>query len=119
MPIPLRFADPVPVPAPADALLLLPGTATIQPPGWLAVVRLPAIVHGHMAGCACCAPRSPWASTLIRLFQARARGETGFFTSVVASLPAVDAAALRTLLQSDPFLSASFAIATSGACAKN
>ena len=127
--IPVRFADLPPGDARADQALLLPEAARDSPSGWLAVVRLRkdlpreepglreehgpreehgAVRRGHQAGCSCCAPRSAHADTLIRLFQARARGEIGFFRGIVASLPAAEAASLRAVLQSDPFLSGCF-----------
>ena len=38
----------------------------------------------HLVGCACCAGRAPAALALDRLFQARVRGQVGWFDRVVA-----------------------------------
>lgn len=64
---------------------------------------------GHAADCACCAPRGAAASELAALFLARARGEVPFFRRVVA-VPASEAgaAAIRTALRDDPFVSGRF-----------
>ena len=44
---------------------------------------MPAGAPLHVAGCACCAPRSALARALARLFMARARGEVTYFREVV------------------------------------
>ena len=73
------------------------------------VVRKPT---GHVAGCACCVPRSPVSDALNRLFLARARGEMPFFRTVVV-VPATDegAAAVRQALAEDPVTMARFRLA--------
>ena len=116
--IPVRFVDHAPA-AGAGQVLLLPEAADApaddgpQPAsaGWTAVLRLPSagVPHPFTRGsCRCCAGRSAQASKLTWLFQARARGEVGFFRSVVAHLPRTHEAALRALLASDLFLCARF-----------
>ena len=110
--IPVRFMPLAPEPGRPDEILLLPHGAREVPSGWLAVVHLPppaGAAFGHAAGCSCCLPRSAQAAALTRLFQARARGETGFFRAVAAALPEGEAASLRLLLRSDPYLSACYA----------
>lgn len=109
---------------PADAAFLLEGEPDAPgcvpgcvPPG-AAVARfaLPAPTavapSAHPAGCACCTPRGPVAEALGRLFLARARGEVGFFRSVIAR-PASPAgeAAIRAALAGDPLVSARFRLA--------
>jgi hypothetical protein len=115
--IPVHFTDHVPETARADQALVLPdGAGTSrqeQYPGWAAVLRLPdpsvsSVTVGHAPGCSCCGGRSGLAIMLTRLFQARARGEVGFFSGVVASLPAPAMTELRGALLSDSFVSACF-----------
>ena len=115
--IPVRILDPdasVP-PARDDQVLLLPGGASaLRPePGWMLVLRLPEpamrpLPGGHAPGCACCTGRAPSATSLTGLFQARARGQVGFFRALVAILPGQEAADLRDALVTDPFLSGCF-----------
>ncbi|WP_428376345.1 hypothetical protein [Lichenicoccus sp.] len=109
--IPVDFLARAPErPWPGRALLLSP-SAPLQPVGWLTVVRLPpatgqppgTTVHG--SGCACCTGRHEQATALTLLFHARAKGAVAFFTGVVAVLLPEEAAVLRGLLQSDPFVS--------------
>ncbi len=116
--IPVRFVPHVPAAAPADQVLLLPergGEQTDAPEaaaGWIAVLRLPdqGAAHqvAHRAFCRCCGGRTEQASKLTWLFQARARGEIGFFRGVVAQLPRPQEAALRAVLAADLFLRGHF-----------
>lgn len=116
--IPVHFLDPGAVatgPARADQALILSAEACAGRPvreGWAAVLRLPGLptstAGSHPSGCACCANRTPQAAILTGLFQARARGEVGFFRALVAILPEQEAAGLRDALVSDPFLSGCF-----------
>nr|WP_321986888.1 hypothetical protein [uncultured Lichenicoccus sp.] len=82
--------------------------------GWMVVVRLPpapgvaGATMAHGSGCACCTGRSEQARALTLLFQARAKGAVGFFRGVVAVLLPEEAAVLRGLLETDPFLSGCF-----------
>ena len=63
----------------------------------------------HRIGCACCTPRVPVADALARLFLARARGDSGFFQSVLAvPLGAAGAAAIRAALDSDQMAASRF-----------
>ena len=124
--IPVQFLRPGSDPsAPrTDRALLLSGDAATgssgPEQGWAAVLRLPRpatpAVAGHVPGCACCTTRTPQAIGLIRLFQARARGEVGFFRALVAILPEQEAADLRDALVSDPFLSGCFVQASQASC---
>ncbi len=124
--LPVHFLPPAAAPAAprADQALLLSGDAGIgssgPEQGWAAVLRLsrqatPAVA-GHIPGCSCCTARSPQATGLTRLFQARARGEVGFFRALVAILPEQEAADLRDALVSDPFLSGCFVQAGAASC---
>jgi hypothetical protein len=75
--------------------------------------RVRAFVFGpagpHRIGCACCTPRVPVADALARLFLARARGDSGFFQSVLAvPLGAAGAAAIRAALDSDQMAASRF-----------
>ncbi len=112
--IPVRFVRHVPPDARADQVLLLPEPAAGSKAqgGWLAVLRLPGegASHrlSHRGPCRCCAGRPAQAPTLTWLFQARARGEIGFFRGVVAQLPQPQEAALRAALASDLFLRSRF-----------
>ncbi len=54
------------------------------PPGAAALVSFDLSGPTHAIGCACCAGRSPAATALDRLFQARVRGACGWFERVVA-----------------------------------
>jgi hypothetical protein len=60
-------------------------------PGAVASATFDATVPAHLAGCACCAGRSAAAVALDQLFQARVRGQCGWFDRVVA-LAGTDAA---------------------------
>lgn len=117
--IPVHILDPdavVPPPARDDQVLLLSAAASAarSDPGWMLVLRLPDPAArrpspgGHTPGCVCCTGRAPSATSLTALFQARARGEVGFFRALVAILPGQEAADLRDALVTDPFLSGCF-----------
>jgi hypothetical protein len=86
--------------------LLLEGDAE-APPG--AISFTPAQASGHTLGCACCAPRNPAGQALGRLMLARARGETPFFTRVVAVLSTQEGRdAVLHALSADPLASGCF-----------
>ena len=121
--IPVRFVRHAPPHAEAGQVLLLPEPAGMHAEatdddghdgaaaGWLAVLRLPGPGVLHQLPhrfCSCCGGRSAQASKLTWLFQARARGEIGYFRGVVAQLPPPQEAALRALLASDLFLCGHF-----------
>ena len=84
------------------------------------VVRLPPVANHdprastHGSGCACCTGRSEQARALTLLFQGRAKGSVGFFKGIVAVLSPEEAALLRGLLQSDPFLSGCYVTVDAG-----
>lgn len=119
--IPVHFMDGLPELAPeagrADQLLILPRDGRSggrEPSGWAAVLLLPGTgskfqaLARHPSGCSCCSLRTPQAIALTSMFQARAKGGIRFFRSVVAHLPASDAARLRAILVSDPVVSGLF-----------
>lgn len=113
--VPVRFApadQAGPEQAGPDAAWLVQDD-TAAPAGVpVAKFALPAAMHGHPAACACCVPRGPVADALSRLFLARARGDVGFFRSVIACpRDAAGAAAIRAALASDPVLRARFRLA--------
>lgn len=54
------------------------------PAGAVALVSFDPWMSPHAAACACCGGRPPAADALDRLFQARIRGQTGWFERVVA-----------------------------------
>ncbi len=63
----------------------------------------------HATGCDCCVARSVAAMALGRLFLARARDETPWFTRVIATCETAQAeASLRAALAGDPIASARF-----------
>jgi len=103
---------------PDDALLVEgDGPAPGGPP--VERFRLPVFVIGpagpHRIGCACCVPRGPVAEALARLFLARARGDVGFFRSVLAvPLGAAGAAAIRAALESDQVSASRFRLLDGG-----
>ncbi|WP_428392049.1 hypothetical protein [Lichenicoccus sp.] len=109
--IPVRFAAYVPQPSPAAALIVGAGSAP-SVAGWAATLVLPP-AGAHPVACACCGGRPAWATALTHLFQARARGEVGFFRALVVCLPDDQAVALRDLLAADPYLSGCFVAAAS------
>jgi hypothetical protein len=73
------------------AAVLAEAPAPALPAGVVAVADFPSAGPAHAAACACCGGRSPAATALDRLFQARVRGACGWFDRVVA-LAASDAA---------------------------
>lgn len=63
----------------------------------------------HPAACPCCGGRSTLAQALDRLFLARVRGQTPWFTEVLALLPSAEArAALAAALRDDAVVAARF-----------
>ena len=104
--------------APARVLLLSPAMPEPGATGWMRVLRLPAAApeaapadRAHGSGCACCTGRSEQARALTQLFHARARGTVGFFRAVTAVLLPEEAAVLRAVLRSDPFVSGCYVAA--------
>jgi hypothetical protein len=84
---------------PGDALLI---EGPAPAPAGVPVARF--VVSGHLAGCACCAPRGAVAEALHRLFLARARDAGAFFTRVIVVAGAAGEAAVRQALAEDAFL---------------
>ncbi len=104
--IPVRFADLAA--AGADEAVLIEGSAAVRAGLAVARFQLPAF-GAHPAGCACCLPRGPVAEALGRLFLARARGEVGFFRSVVAvAATTAGRRAIDDALAGDPVVTARF-----------
>jgi hypothetical protein len=105
--VPVRFGS-VSDAAHGSALLIEGDTPA---PDGVAVARFTgAAASGpHPPGCPCCIARSPAAVALAALFLARARGEVGFFRTVLAvcRTPAGEAA-VRAALESDPLVIAWF-----------
>jgi len=63
----------------------------------------------HAAGCTCCGGRSPAAVALDRLFQARVRGQCGWFDRVLALAETPEARqAIMAALQQDAVTAARF-----------
>lgn len=82
------------------------------PAGAVALVSFDATTTTHAAACSCCAGRSPAASALDRLFQARIRNACPWFDRVVALAETPEGAqSLRDALASDPLASARFRLA--------
>lgn len=88
-----------------DALLLPAGAPPLT--GWPAEV-MSGGAAGHVAGCACCQPRNAAAQALGALFLRRARGEIGWFRSVLAVVGPAEAAMVRGALDADPLTLAYF-----------
>ncbi len=87
------------------------GDATLAGPGDVVQPALPEGATRHSIGCTCCQPRPPLAAALARLFLARARGETGYFTRVIVPCPPEREAALAAALTADPVTAARFRFA--------
>jgi hypothetical protein len=96
---------------PAAVLAEAPHAAL--PDGAVASASFDATVPAHLAGCACCAGRSAAAAALDRLFQARVRGQCGWFDRVLA-LAGTDAARaeIAAALREDAVTAARFRAAT-------
>ena len=103
--VPLRLGPPSAIVA-GDAVLI-EGAAPV--PSGHPTARFTLPVTGHVTGCLCCLPRGPVAEALLRLFQARARGEVAFFRAVlaIAATPA-GTASIRAALTEDVFVAARF-----------
>jgi hypothetical protein len=82
-------------------------------PGAIASASFEPSVPAHPAACACCAGRSAAASALDRLFQARVRGQCGWFERVLA-LAGTEAAQaeIAAALREDAVTAARFRAAT-------
>jgi hypothetical protein len=73
------------------------------PPG-VPVARFGAARPGHLAGCACCAPRGAVATALHRLFVDQMRAGGAMFARVVVAAGPAGQAAVRRALEDDAFL---------------
>jgi hypothetical protein len=81
------------------------------PPGAVALVSFDLSGPTHAPGCACCAGRSPAAAALDRLFQARVRGQCGWFDRVLALAETAAARAeVAAALREDAVTTARFRI---------
>src|SRR3954469_5256290 len=106
--MPVRFA-PADAAGPDEALLI-EGDASAPVGRAIAWFRPAQGLAGHPFGCACCVPRGPVAEALGRLFLARARGEVGWFGSVVAVATPPGEAAVRAALADDQVSAARFRV---------
>lgn len=91
------------------AALLSAGDAPGPPEGVVMCAGFVAGVPAHAAACPCCAGRTEAAVALDRLFQARVRGQCGWFSRVVA-LAGTEAerAEVEAALRDDPVAAARF-----------
>ncbi len=89
---------------------------TLAPPGPLPAGAISAVsfeagVTAHAVACACCQGRSPAAQALDRLFQARVRGQSGWFDRVLVLDEDGAGDAVRAALGEDALASARFRLA--------
>ncbi len=104
-----------PDPGDAATALLVEGEPPAAPGRAVAGFVLAPSLHPtarHPPGCPCCAPRTPAAQALARLFLARARGDGPPFAQVLA-VPRTEAgaAAIREALAADLLAAARFRLA--------
>lgn len=84
-----------------------PPAAWVGPdPSPAGAVTAASLGEAHLAGCTCCAGRTPAGEALDRLFQARVRGACPWFDRVVVAPDA--AAAVAAALREDPLALARF-----------
>jgi hypothetical protein len=99
----------------AAALAAGPPAAVLSaggPAGGVVHAVFDATATTHPAACTCCAGRSPAATALDQLFQARVRNACPWFDRVLALAETEAAAAeIRAALDSDPLASARFRLA--------
>ncbi|MGG5811098.1 hypothetical protein [Falsiroseomonas sp. CW058] len=80
-----------------------------RPAGAVALVSFDLSGPSHLPACSCCAGRGPAATALDRLFQARVRGDCGWFDRVVALAETEAARAeVAAALRDDPVTAARF-----------
>jgi hypothetical protein len=96
--------------APGDAVLA-EGDALVPAGAFVMRFSLPAGGLGHVAGCACCAPRGPAAAALAAMFRARATGAAPFFGRVVVVATPAGEAAVRAAVAEDVVAAARFMVA--------
>ena len=106
----LRDGTPAAVLAEAELPKLAEAEQPKLPPGAVGQARF-AATGPHAGGCGCCGGRSPAALALDRLFQARVKGETGWFQRVVALAPGEAArGAILAALREDAVTRARFRV---------
>lgn len=104
---PLRLADPASIPAGA-VLLAEDGAPLPDRPALVERFAAPP-PNAHPIGCACCQPRNPAAIALDRLFLARTRGQSPWFTEIWVVLRTGDgASAIAAALETDSVTQARF-----------
>lgn len=81
------------------------------PPGAITSMPFEGGARGHAVACACCQGRSPAAQALDRLFQARIRGQCGWFERVLVLDAAGAGEAVRAALREDCVAAARFRLA--------
>jgi hypothetical protein len=89
---------------------LAEGDAPVPAGAFVQRFSLPAGGLGHVAGCACCAPRGPAAAALSALFRARATGAAPFFGRVVVVATPAGEAAVRAAVAEDVVAAARFVV---------
>ncbi len=95
--------------APGD-VVLAEGDTPVPAGAYVQRFTLPADGLGHVAGCACCAPRGPAAAALGALFRARATGAAPFFGRVVVVATPAGEAAVRAAVAEDVVAAARFVV---------
>lgn len=81
------------------------------PAGAVSAASFEAGVTAHAVACACCQGRSPAAQALDRLFQARVRGQSGWFDRVLVLDEEGAGEAVRAALAEDALAAARFRLA--------
>jgi hypothetical protein len=106
--IPLRFGTVASLAEAGATALLVEAPPEPLPPGAVAQVSFtPGSVHAR--ACSCCGGRSAAAAALDRLFQARVRGQCGWFDQVLAIVETPDAAEeVAAALREDALTTARF-----------
>lgn len=91
------------------AALLVEAPPPDLPAGAVALASFDPFLSPHAAACACCGGRPPAAAALDRLFQARVRGQCGWFERVLALVETEAARAqLAAALREDAVTAARF-----------
>lgn len=91
------------------AALLVEAPPPELPAGAVALASFDPFLSPHAAACACCGGRPPAAAALDRLFQARVRGQCGWFERVLALVETEAARAqLAAALRKDAVTAARF-----------
>ncbi len=93
-----------------DAAFLVEDGQNMPETGYAVRFTLAAAKPGHIAGCACCTPRSPAAAALTTMFHARARATAPFFTHITALASPAGQAAIRAAIVTDVVTRARFRV---------